>query len=116
MNPFAQTKAQKIMAGVLTLNHQMRDLIALEAQYKKEWETNDVLSEFLADEAAVDVESGEVAIFGDYDTNDLRRSDAAWNAFRDFQDDALVVTLANGDTETTTFGDVMRKYFVPYQG
>jgi len=78
------------------------------------WSANDVTAEIQAAEDLVDVEADEVALYGGYDTNDIRRWSLALGAILNAFNSNVTVTLANGDTEVRTAKSIFLAYYSPY--
>lgn len=116
MFPFSETLAQYTMSNWMQFMGEFKALVLHLDKIAAELDVNAVTADFNAAEALVDVEGGEVAAWGGYDTNDVRRLDALATAFDTWLDANLTVTLANGDTETKTRRQYIVRFYGPYMG
>jgi hypothetical protein len=116
MNPFTQTLAQYTMSNWMQFMGEFRALVLHLDKIAAELDINAITADFSAAEALVDVEGGEVAVWGGYDTNDVRRMDALATAFDMWLAGNTIVTLANGDTETKTNRQLVGRFYGPFQG
>ncbi len=118
MNPFgtvlpaAETVTRTVNLELLPL---MRDIVAKLVLYGDQWSANDVMAELAAAEAAVDVEAGEVAVYGGYNTDDLRMWNAAFSNFMLYLNATISVTKANGTAATKTPKAIVLKYYAPVE-
>lgn len=116
MNPFTETLAQYTMRNWMQFMGEFKALVLHLDKIAAELNVNAVTADFNAAEALVDVEVGEVAVWGGYDTNDVRRMDALATAFDAWLDGNTIVTLANDDTETKTNRQLVGRFYGPHQG
>lgn len=117
MNPFGtpQTREEKVTTAVIALLEKMREAAKLLDAIGKDFSANDVMTELAAAEALVDVEAGEVAVYGGYDTNDVRRWGALFASYITWKSSNVTTTLANGDTETKTAETLAIRYYAPVE-
>jgi hypothetical protein len=118
MNPFgtilpaAETVTKTVNTELLPL---MREIVAKLVLYGDQWSANDVMGEIAAAEALVNVENGEIAVYGGYDTNDLRLWNAAFANFMLYLSANISVTKADGTTVTKTPKSIVLKYYAPVE-
>lgn len=92
----------------------IRTVIATLLNYVDEWDANNVIDEIQAAEALVDVGNDEIAVYGTYDTNDIRRWSLALGALLTAFNANVTVTLADATTETRTAKSIFQAYYAPY--
>jgi len=117
VNPFGTTilPADEVITRTVNLEllPLMRDIVAKLALYGDQWSANGVMTEIAAAEALVDVEAGEVALYGGYDTNDIRMWNAAFSNFMLYLNASISVTKADGTTVGKTPKSIVLKYYAP---
>ena len=113
MNPFGgpQTPEEEITYAVnVKLLPVLRDVVATLNRYGIEFSANNVMAALAAAETAAG--TGNVAVYGNYDTNDVRRWNALFGSFLTWLAGNITVTLASG-TETKTVQNLVMKYYAP---
>jgi len=118
MNPFgtilpaAETVTKTVNTELLPL---MREIVAKLVLYGDQWSANDVMGEIAAAEALVNVENGEIAVYGGYDTNDIRRWNALFASFMAWKATNITTTLAGGTTEIKTAETMVIRFYAPVE-
>ena len=117
MNPFGfgGTLAEYTMRNWMVFMGEFKALVEHLNKIASETDVNGVTADFIATEGDYDVAGGEVAVWGGYDTNDVRRLGALATAFDSWLNGNTVTTLANGSTETKTRRDMIARFYGPVQ-
>ena len=92
MNPFGGplTREERLTATVVTLLENMREAIHMLDAMGKDFSANDVMAQIAALETAAG--SGNVAVYGGYDTNDVRRWNALFASFNTWKAGNITTT------------------------
>jgi len=91
----------------------LRSIVSTLASYGDEFTANAVMTELAALEAAAG--TGNIAVYGGYDTNDVRRWNALFTSFITWLNSNVTTTLATGSTETKTAKNIVMKYYAPVE-
>lgn len=115
MNPFGgpQTREEKITSKTVQLLSGLSDAVHTLDGMGKEFSANDVMAEIAALEAAAG--AGNVAVYGGYDTNDIRRWNALFASFMAWKATNITTTLAGGTTEIKTAETMVIRFYAPVE-
>ena len=115
MNPFGapQSREGKLTSKVIALLDGLSEAVHLLDAMGKEFSANDVMAEVSARETAAG--AGNVAVYGGYDTDDIRRWNALFTSFMGWKATNITTTLAGGATETKTAETMVIRFYAPVE-
>lgn len=115
MNPFGapQTQEQQVTSAVIAVLDKMRDSAQLLDAIGKDFSANEVMTAITAAEAAAG--AGNVAVYGGYDTNDVRRWASLFASYDAWKSGNVTTILANGSSEVKSAESMAIRYYAPVE-